>query len=281
MSRNAFIVTTFYLPNLRISLSGIQRYLRSNKRYKMVLTINNDNPNFTLTEEYVKQFIDVSLLDGLLILNTNENLGCFGARVKSIKATYNEFPDVKYFMFIDDDDVVLNPTFDSDNLSIRHRAVVTHRLLEVLTLIDEPVVDLTNKNIEYEEWKAGCVGNPYKLKEFIQFLDDVNDWLPQLYEIYGSKRILEPDDCIIHVMWLVWAGNTYGNYEEVQDYVDRYSYSLTLLEDRRGRYKVEEGICDLRYGLEWDGKTHYAKTYYQPIWDSLDRYMKEKLNINL
>ena len=274
---HAFFVTTFYLPNLRISLSSIQRYIKQNQRYCFNLLVSNDNPNFTLTEEFVSKFIDLSLLKKVVVLNTDKNLGCFHNRIKCIKTAYKEFPNCKNFMFVDDDDVVLNPSFDTDNFWANHRAVVTHRLLEVLTLIDEPVVNLQNKNFEYEEWKSGCVGNVFNLSLFHQFITDAEDWFPELYKIYGSERIMEPDDVIIWHMWFVWIGNTFGNYPEKQDYVDRFSYSLTYLEDRLGRYYVEPGICDLRYG-EYDGHSHYFDLY-NPIWNEFDRYMKRKLGI--
>ena len=274
---HAFFVTTFYLPNLRISLSSIQRYVKQNTRYKFNLLISNDNPNFTLTEEFVSSLIDLSLFKKVILLNTDENQGCFHNRMKCIKNGYKEFPDAKYFMFVDDDDVVLNPTFDSDKMGIVHHAVVTHRLLEVLTLINEPVIDLNNKNFEYEEWKAGCVGNVYDLKKFHKFISEAEEWFPELYKIYGSKRIMEPDDVIIQHMWLVWVGNTFGNYSEQHENVDRYSYSLTYLEDRLGRYYVEPGICDLRYG-EYDGHSKYSDLY-TPIWNEFDRFMKKKLGI--
>ena len=274
---HTFFVTTFYLPNLRISLSSIQRYIKQNTRYKFNLLISNDNPNFTVTNEFVSNLIDLSIFKKVVILNTDKNVGCFHNRIKCIKEGYKEFPDCKYFMFVDDDDVVLNPTFDSDAFGIIHHAVVTHRLLEVLTLINEPVIDLNNDKIEYEEWKAGCVGNVFNLSLFHQFVTDAEGWFPELYKIYGSERIMEPDDVIIHNMWLVWVGNTYGNFVEKHEHVDRYSYSLTYLEERMGRYYVEPGICDLRYG-EYDGHSNYADLY-NPIWNGFDRYMKRKLGI--
>lgn len=210
-------------------------------------------------------------------MNTDENLGCFHNRMKCIKTAYKEFKDTKFFMFVDDDDVVLNPLFDSKKFGIMHRGVVTHRLLEVLTLINEPVVDLTNKHFEYEEWKAGCVGNVFDLAEYHKFITDAEGWFPELYKIYGSKRIMEPDDMLIHHMWMIWLGNIYGNFAEQHENVDRYSYSLTFLEDRQGRYYVEPGVRDLRYG-EYDGHSSY-RDLYNPVWNEFDRYMKRKLGI--
>lgn len=274
---HAFFVTTFYLPNMRISLSSIQRYIKQNQRYKFNLLVSNDNPFYTVTEEYISKLVDLSLFNKVVILNTDKNLGCFHNRIKCIKTAYQEFTDTKYFMFVDDDDVVLNPTFDSDKFAIIHHGVITHRLLEVLTLIEEPVINLNNPQIEYEEWKAGCVGNSFDLKEFYRFICDAEDWFPELYKMYGSQRIMEPDDMIIYHMWCVWLGNIYGYFPAHFENVDRFSYALTYLEDRVGRYYVEEGVCDLRYGKDRNNKNYLD--LYIPLWNEFDRYMKRKLGI--
>ena len=118
---HSFFVTTYYFSNLRISLPSIQRYIKQNLKYSFNLLLSNDNPNLKLTEEYISKFIDLSLFNKVVILNTDENLGQFRNRVKCIKRGYEEFQDCKYFMFVDDDDVVLNPTFDSDKFGIIHR----------------------------------------------------------------------------------------------------------------------------------------------------------------
>ena len=49
-----------------------------------------------------------------------------------------------------------------------------------------------------------------------------------------------------------------------------------LFEERKGRYEVEEGICDLRYG-EYDGHSSYMDIY-NPIWEQFPKYMQEKIN---
>lgn len=271
---HAFFVTTFYLPNLRISLPSIQRYVKSNQRYNFNLLLSNDNPNFTLTKDFVSKLIDLSLFDKVLILNTDKNLGCFHNRIKCIKTAHENFKNCKYFMFVDDDDVVLNPTFDSNAFGLMHRGVITHRLLEVLTIIDEPVIDLSNDKFEFEEWKAGIVGNVFRLDKYYEFICDAEGWFPELYNIYGSERIMEPDDMILHHMWMTWLTNTHGGYADKHEHPDRYSYSLTFLENRLGRYYVEPGICDMRYG-EYDGHSSYIELY-DKVNNSFDSYLKNK-----
>jgi hypothetical protein len=180
-------------------------------------------------------------------------------------------------MFVDDDDVVLNPTFDSNKLGIMHHGVVTHRLLEVLTLIQEPTIDLNNKNFEYQEWKIGCVGNVFNLKEYYKFLCDAEDWFPTLNELYGSKRIMAPDDYMLHHLWVIWLSNVYGDARSLHENIDRYSYSLTYLEDRAGRYNVDKNTYDCRYAFDMNGLVYID--FSEKMCFSFDKHIKEKLNI--
>ena len=272
---NAFIVTTYNVPNLRISLSSIARYVAQEPYQSFCLLINNDNPNYLLGEKYVRQFVSEELIPHLKIVNTDKNLGCLGARLKSIKALYSwKGSEINYFMFVDDDDVVLQPDFNSDKWTISHRAVVVHRLLEVLTLIDKPKPDLANEFVEYEEWKMGCVGVPYKLSRYYQYICQLEGYLPELYQIYGSERVLEPDDIILMNLWNVYLNHHQGSLNGLFDKKDCFSYALTFLEDRKGRYKVDEGTVDLRYG-NWDGKTTYA-SLITPMIEGFRKYLEEK-----
>jgi hypothetical protein len=91
---------------------------------------------------------------------------------------------------------------------------------------------------------------------------------------------MEPDDVILMNLWNVYLSNTYNIQsldelsEKLFDKKDRFSYSLTFLEDRKGRYEVEKGICDLRYG-DWDGKTTYL-SIIEPMIAGFDQYMRIK-----
>lgn len=277
---NLLIITTYNLPNLIISLSGVRRFLEQNTTHEFAIAINNDNPAYDLTPEFVSRYLPRHLSDHVLLVNpaNGENLGHLGARLKSINRAYewmiDEKLDFQFYMFIDDDDVILTPDFNSKKLEISHRAVVTHRLLEVLTLIDRPYPDISNPFIEYEPWKMGCVGVPYNFKYYYQFIKNLEGFLPKLYEIYGSEKVGEPDDIILMNLWHVWLSTFVdSNLKNLLEEKDTFSYALTYIEDRKGRYETPKGVVDLRYG-EWDGKTTYA-SIVQPIIDAYVEYVRK------
>lgn len=274
---NLLIITTYNLPNLIISLSGVRRFLEQNTTHKFAIAINNDNPAYDLTPEFVSRYLPRHLSDHVLLVNpaNGENLAHMRARLKIINKAYEwmkeEHLDFRFFMFIDDDDVILTPDFNSKKLEISHLAVVTHRLLEVLTLIDNPHPDKENKFIEYEGYKMGCVGVPYDFKTYAQFIQYLYGFMPTLYKIYGSEIVQEPDDIFLMNLWHVWLQKFVDrNLENLIDKKEVFSYSLTYIEDRKGRYEVPEGVVDLRYG-NWDGKTTYA-SLVQPVIDAFVKY---------
>lgn len=278
---NLFIITTYNLPNLIISLNGLRRFLENDRLHNYALCVNNDNPAYDLKPDIIRRYIPEELSANVLLVNPNgnENLGCLNARIKAITKAYEWAQEkcfsFQFFMFIDDDDVVLTPDFKSDKFEISHRAVVVHRLLEVLTLIERPYPDRENKFIEYEEWKMGCVGVPYNFELYHKFIEHLKGFLPKLYEIYGTPKVMEPDDIIFMNLWHVWMRHFVDdNLDNVIDKKDTYSYALTFLEDRKGRYNIPQGVVDLRYGNNWDGKTTY-QSIVQPLIDAYVKYIHE------
>lgn len=270
---NYFLVTTYYPQYLRISLSSIQRYINFHQTDRFAVVINNDNPERFVSEKFARE---VSGLEcPLNIRNTFTNKGHLGARLDALDFLEEVQKDINYFMFVDDDDVVLEPSFEATTPTISHRACVVKRLQEVLGLIVDPNIPFGNEHIEIEEWKMGCVGVPYKFKIYYQFIQDLKPWLPQLYEIYGSDRVGEPDDVILMNLWNVWLIYTYGSLDNLfARKPANYSYALTYLEDRKGRYKVPKGVVDLRYG-EWDGHTTY-QSLIDPMIKSFQKFLNEK-----
>lgn len=269
---NAFLVTTYYPDYLRISLASINRYIEEHADKRFIVVINNDNEKLKVTRKFAREVSGLSC--DIFIRNTDKNKGHLGARLDALDFLRKIAPeDINYFMFVDDDDCVLNPSFDGKVPTLSHRAVVTHRLLEVLKFINDPTVDLDNQYIEYEEWKMGCVGVPYQFKVYYCFIETLKGFLPQLYQLYGSERVGEPDDVILMNLWNVYLQDRYGDLRPLfEEKSNNFSYALTYLEDRRGRYKVPEGVVDLRYGNRWDGKTTYA-SIIQPMIDTFRTYL--------
>jgi len=124
----------------------------------------------------------------------------------------------------------------------------------------------------------GCVGIAYAPEAWFGMMDMLRPWLPELYKIYGSERILEPDDVIYMILLRVYFEHTLAQKHGISPvealrqilmnrnhpdcpYHDStaYSYALTMIEDRKGRYKVEAGVTDFRYGAEFGRFKNYEE----------------------
>lgn len=249
----AIIITMYYPANLRISLSRL-KWLD----FDFYLVVHNDNPDIKLTiEDLINYGFDTSIAQ-VFIINETKNLGCFDSRLESIKYIINKLPEVTHFIFCDDDDTLLYPKFDNNAWVSNQRALVVKRLREQLELlVPKPEIKI-GQFVENEEWKQGCVGIGYKVDLWKELIPVIERFKPMLYNWYGSNRVLETDDVYYVIMincYLIWM---YGNIDRFYKDIDTYSYSLTLLDDRFGRYRVDEGVRDLRYGV-WDGKTTYEQ----------------------
>lgn len=266
-----FIVTTYNISNLFMSLTSIKLYYKRMWKPDIAVLINNDNPLTPVTEEYVKFILGNDIKS--YIYNTDINRGCFGNRISAINNANELKP--KHIFFLDDDDIVLLPVFNFNELQSTGHGLLTHRLKEQFDLLVNPIPDMTNTYYELEERKLGNVGVALKFDEYYKFIKNLEGFLPEIYNIYGSNKIFEPDDVIFMNLWYEWIffnfcpdkcsenGHVLEDVEYLWDnYIhtpDIFTYSLTLIEDRHGRYdNLDPNICDLRYGLEWDGKTTYA-----------------------
>lgn len=249
------IITTYYPANLRISLTRL-KWLN----FDFHLLIHNDNPSIKLTREDIKNY---GYEGGVVILNEDRNLGCWDSRMQSVKYVLEYLRDTTHFIFCDDDDVLLYPQF-SDNLVTNHNALVTKRLKEQLMLmVPNPDIEEVLKSgfVEDERPKMGCVGVSYRVELWRELVPILEEFKPTLSRLYGSDRILEPDDVFYMLLireYLEWTRPEVDVHTFYTD-TDSYSYSLTLLEDRKGRYWVDPNCIDLRYGEVWDGRTYQQR----------------------
>ncbi|MCL2338522.1 MAG: glycosyltransferase [Proteobacteria bacterium] len=262
-----FIVMTYYPENLRLSLSRLNHY----KDYPFKLLVHNDNPAYTIDRQTLSDHGFIRDDVPIHIVNSPTNLAHFRARMNCIRAL-KENPSLRsqWMLFIDDDDILLTPRLIDERFPVlNHNALVVHRLREVLSLIDDPVyVSGRSPFMEEEKPKMGCVGIPYDTETFIEFYDAVQEFLPTLYQIYGTERVMEPDDVIIMYLFRIFiehkmnltteqVGALFASHRQ-----DAYAYALTYLEARAGRYPVQTGVCDLRYSNDQTGQRSYEQLYF-------------------
>jgi glycosyltransferase involved in cell wall biosynthesis len=268
---------TYYPENLNISLSRLRNYYD----YPFKLLIHNDNPAACITVGYVQNILHRPGVK-LLIHNNTRNVGCFNSRMNCIRLMKeNQSMQSQWFLFIDDDDVLLTPKLTKEYAPvINHNALVVHRLREVLSLINNPCYySGRSEYIVEEKPKDGCVGIPYDMKTYFEFYGLIQPFIPTLYKIYGTEKIMEPDDVILMYMFRMFLEHKLGlTTEQMPEYMGRfasnnYSYALTFLEDRRGRYKIATGVADLRYGDNPTGISYIS--LYNEISAAFYKYLAE------
>ena len=140
-SRNLIIgLTTFNHEFLRLSVSGLRRFSK-----KITLVIHNDNPCVRLTRRMVRK---LGFRGRLHIINSKDNMGLFYSRVAILNYIQDNKISGEWFMFANDDDVVLNtniPDVAEQNFAIiGNSVVIKSRLLDVLRIMcdaDNCVVD--------------------------------------------------------------------------------------------------------------------------------------------
>lgn len=264
------IITTFYPQNLRMSLTRL-KWLN----FDFNLIIHNDNPDISLTRKMVKEYG----YDGaVIILNEEKNQGCYLSRINSIKYMLTYLKNTTHFIFCDDDDILLFPD-RSDHVVTNQHAFTVFRLREQLSLmVEDPreaiekLRNLNDERIVYDERpKMGCVGVTYRTELWEEMMPYLDAFFPILARWYKSPRIMEPDDVLLMIWinrYILWSRGTWEGYYYQSP---NYAYSLTMLEDRAGRYMVEPQVLDIRYG------NHHDESLYAPMKEEFVKLVDEFL----
>lgn len=128
-------LTTYYNENLMISMSGVARLPYNN----MVLIIHNDNPDTKITARKIRH---MGYRGKLYIINSEYNTGLRSSRMAIIDFVQQHKIKSDWFVFLDDDDVLLNievPSVSEKHFAIiQNMAVIRTRLIDVLRVIQKP-----------------------------------------------------------------------------------------------------------------------------------------------
>lgn len=270
-----------------MSLNSIKLYHQRTWCPDIEVLINNDNPMTPVSDELAKYILGDKIK--FHIYNTDKNRGCFGNRIDAIYNAKELNP--KHIFFCDDDDLVLMPKFNFTELQSVGHGLVTKRLKEQLDLLVNPIPDIKNQFYEVEDRKLGNVGISIQFDEYYKFITHLEGFLPDIYKIYGSERIFEPDDVIFMNLWYEYifyhfcpdkcseGGHLLEDvvylWDNMFETPDVYTYSLLYIENRSGRYtNIDPNVCDLRYGTNWDGKTTYA-SIIDPMVKGYYKYLRK------
>lgn len=190
-------LTTYYHENLGISVPALARFGGD-----IVLVIHNDNPDVKLSRRLVRR---LGYRGALHIINTSNNVGLLGARLAILGYVRSKRINADWFMFADDDDVVLSvdvPPVSSNTFAvIQNMAVIRTRLIDVLRIMHRPdnyIVD--NQNICLVRPHIGLAGTLVRLDVILRTYDVLYSVYDDLMDISHGLNFLPPIDA------MMWSG---------------------------------------------------------------------------
>ena len=222
-------LTTFDNEMLRISVPAIGRM-----HQKVTLIIFNDNPTATITRRQIRK---LGYSGDLQIINSDENLGEFRARMAIVDAARDLKPD--WFIFCDDDDMLIDaeiPNVSDDNFAIIQNAVVLrHRVVDLLRAIDNPFdIDPDGENVVLMRPHLGMAGTPIRSDVLFELFDVCNTVFDAIKNLDNKLEFVPPVDAIMWNFINIYA--RHRNPNAVPIYMDKTNYIKCDIDTNRIKY---------------------------------------------
>ncbi len=194
-SRFVIGMTTYHSEFLRISVGALARLGRD-----FMLVIFNDNPDVKI---HITDIRKLGFHGKVHIINTDYNVGQLRARLEIIKHVKSQKHHPDWFMFIDDDDIVLNltvPQVAAQNFAvIQNMAVIQNRLVNVLRVMDSADNWCQDpENTPVVQPYLGLRGTFVRFDALAQMADVLQDSISKITDIDVSLNFRPPVDLI---MW--------------------------------------------------------------------------------
>lgn len=217
-------LTTFSHEFLRISVAGLARLSKNS-----ILIIYNDNPCRPLKHRTIRK---LGFRGQLHIINTDENVGHIRARIAILDYVNKNKIDAPWFVFANDDDIVLNidvPQIENNIFAIMGNAVVIRqRVLDVLRVMDNPD-DYTIDGVDTQLYAphialAGTFIRTKYAMEFGEFLSSVTD---SIADITRDVPFVIPVDAIMWNMFVEYMRQSHPEMSPI--YMNQTNYLMTKL----------------------------------------------------
>lgn len=188
-------LTTYYIENLMISLSGLARLAK-----RAVLVIYNDNPETPLSKRDVRR---MGYEGEVYIINSEHNVGLLRARMEIIDFVKKHKISSDWFVFANDDDVLLNvdvPNMGQNHFAIiQNMAVVRSRLIDVLRIIHNPDnYTIDDENIYLVRPHIGMIGTLVRMEYIVKLADVLRNAAVAISDVDESLGFRPPVDAM---MW--------------------------------------------------------------------------------
>ena len=194
-------LTTFNHEFLRLSVSGLGRIGKNT-----LLVIHNDNPCKNLTVRHIRR---IGYRGHLHIINAEENRGMLAGRFAILQYIRAKKISAPWFMFANDDDIVLNvsvPYVNDNTYAVMGNAVLLRScLLDALRVMNNPndyIIDGADNTLvaPYVGMSGTFVRTLYML-EYAEFMSGIID---EIISAVSDTPFVPPIDLI---MW-----NTFVEY---------------------------------------------------------------------
>lgn len=287
---NCIVLTSYNPEFLIVSLTSIRKVLERHKDKYFCLFVYNDNPKHKLTIEDIQYYITDELLyrHFIGIYNGTTNLRQFHAKVTAIELAYKfmheeRYYDIEYFTIVDEDDILLEFNGNPGYLEINNKVLVAKSFRNLFSLIRNPKqIPSQVRDFGYTE---GIAGNLYNMNEYIDFLQVIKGFFPKLHEIYGSDKIVNPDDYILRNLWRSYLRWKYQK-EDLSEFIIGGVHSYAVVDRKYRENELDDiktdrdinDVNDIRYNSSLTSEEDYNRLWN--LVDKIDNAFKSYLNQN-
>lgn len=224
-------LTTYHTENLMVSLSGLARVGQG-----AVLIIHNDNPSVQITKQQIRQ---MGFRGKLHIINSQYNVGLLNSRLAILDYIRQQNISAPWFIFTDDDDVVLNlnvPRVQDTHFAVIQNAIsVCRRLVDVLRAIQCPErITTDNENNFLTRPHLGLAGTLVRTSVVLRLGDVLRYAHNAISDITESLTYRAPIDS------MMWSGLNIVARHDCPDvspiYMDTTNYIITDIDNVSQKY---------------------------------------------
>lgn len=221
-------LTTFNHEFLKISVSGLGRVGKN-----VTLVIYNDNPCRKLTHRTLRH---MGFRGRVHVINGDENLGQFMARMAIIEYVQKNNLDAPWFMFANDDDIVLNtlvPIIDKNNYAVMGNAVIiAKRVLDILRVMENPN-DYTIDGIDTQMIapNVSMSGTFIRTSCLVEYMNFVSKITSQISDIISDIPFMVPVDLFMWNMFVEYMRVSHPQMSPI--YMNQTNYLMTKLNGTR------------------------------------------------
>lgn len=224
-------LTTFNTEMLGISVPALGKL-----RQKFMLIIYNDNPMTNITRRQIRK---LGYCGDLTVINSDENIGEFRARMAIVDAAREMRPD--WIVFCDDDDILSDidiPNVSDDNFAVIQNAIILrHRVGDLLRAMENPNdIEPDGENTELVRPHVGLAGTPVRVNILFGLARTLPDLYDMIHKIDEKLDFYPPVDAMMWNFVNIYA--RHQNHNAVPIYMDKINYIKNELDTVRIKYNL-------------------------------------------